>query len=57
MASQMEPFLALNIEYLRTRQDRRKGRGLGRIYDPAAGTIDSPAVFHSGNPSSSRRAR
>jgi hypothetical protein len=37
MASQVEPLLALNIEYLRTRQDRRDGWGLGRIYDSAAG--------------------
>ena len=37
MASQVEPLLALNIEYLRTRQDRRNGWGLGRIYDSAGG--------------------
>jgi len=37
MASQVEPLLALNIEYLKTRQDRRNGWGLGRIYDSAAG--------------------
>jgi len=37
MASQVEPLLALNIEYLSTRQDRRNGWGLGRIYDSAAG--------------------
>jgi hypothetical protein len=37
MASQVDPLLAVNIEYLRTRQDRRNGWGLGRIYDSAAG--------------------
>jgi hypothetical protein len=37
MASQVEPLLALNEEYLKTRQDRRNGWGLGRIYDSAAG--------------------
>jgi hypothetical protein len=37
MAGQVEPLLALNVEYLKTRQDRRNGWGLGRIYDSAAG--------------------
>ena len=37
MASQVEPLLALNAEYLKTRQDRRNGWGLGKIYNSAAG--------------------
>lgn len=37
MAAQVEPLLALDIDYLKTRQDRRNGWGLGRIYDSAAG--------------------
>ncbi|MBV9199112.1 MAG: hypothetical protein JOY83_05115 [Alphaproteobacteria bacterium] len=37
MASQVEPLLALDVDYLKTRQDRRNGWGLGRIYDSAGG--------------------
>jgi uncharacterized protein (DUF2235 family) len=37
MAGQVDPLLALDVEYLKTRQDRRNGWGLGRIYDSAAG--------------------
>ena len=37
MASRVEPLLALNVEYLKTRQDRRNGWGLGKIYNSAAG--------------------
>lgn len=37
MASQADPLLALDVEYLKTRQDRRNGWGLGKIYNSAAG--------------------
>jgi hypothetical protein len=37
MASQADPLLAFNIEYLRTRQDRRNSWDLGMIYESAAG--------------------
>jgi len=37
MADRIEPFLELDHTYLATRQDRRDGWGLGKIYDSAAG--------------------
>lgn len=37
MAGQVEPLLALDVDYLRLRQDRRDDWGLGRIYDSARG--------------------
>jgi uncharacterized protein (DUF2235 family) len=37
MASQVEPLLALDEDYLMLRQDRRSGWGLGKLYESAAG--------------------
>jgi hypothetical protein len=50
MADRVEQFLELDHDYLSSRQDRRDGWGLGKIYDSAAGffafrhKVDRPAL-------------
>ena len=39
MAAQVEPMLALNTDYVTTRQDRRDEWAMGRLYDSATGPI------------------
>jgi uncharacterized protein (DUF2235 family) len=40
MAGQVEPFLEMDRSYLATRQDRREGWGLGKIYNSAKGFFE-----------------
>ena len=39
MAAQVDPLLALDLDYVGTRQDRRDVWGMGRIYDSASGAL------------------
>ncbi len=39
MAAQVEPMLALDVDYVLTRQDRRDEWAMGRLYDSASGPI------------------
>ena len=50
MAAQVEPMLALDTEYVSTRQDRRDEWAMGRLYDSATGLIWSTLPRESRRP-------